>query len=85
MTYLRQALTSLGSLRDARSRQVEALDAYTDALDLRPENVQVMRSVASLYLRLKRNDEAVEIYSQAIGSDLHQVDEFCIQIDELCI
>ena len=44
----------------------DAAEAYEKALELEPENVDVMSNLGVTYYRLGRLDEAVEVYNKAV-------------------
>lgn len=64
-----EVLAERGHLMESRGRFQEAIDAYTKALGLRPNDATIYYDRGVAFGRLKRWKEAVEDYTRAIEHD----------------
>ena len=64
-------LCALGKLYANLGKFEEALQHYTDALNLSPENVDLLTTVGIMHLRMGNADKAFENFGAALSVDAH--------------
>lgn len=60
---------SLGNAYSNLKRHNEAIDAYRQALKIKPDNAQAWCNLGAAFNTLKRHDEAIDSYRQALKID----------------
>ncbi len=72
-----------GQLYESQSNFDKALDNYTKALELEPDNVAALLSTARLYSRRNQHEQATEFFAKAISvspqSDSYNEMALCLQ------
>ena len=64
-------LCAIGKLYANLERYEDALPMYTNALELSPENVDLLTTVGIMHLRLNHPDQAFESFGAALSVDAH--------------
>lgn len=67
---------NLGKVQEMTNKGQEAIESYSAAITLFPQNVTFLRSRADLYLKLENYNKAISDYTDIIEKDTNNIDAY---------